>query len=80
MKKGLLKVNNKRADEIIKVKLEELSEDLKREVLDYTEFLFQKYSKRTKKEKFRFDWEGGLSGLKEKYTSVELQHKALELR
>jgi len=30
--------------------------------------------------KFRFDWEGGLSELKEKFTSVELQHKALEWR
>lgn len=33
-----------------------------------------------KKCKFKFDWEGGLSNLKEKYTSVELQHKALEWR
>lgn len=35
---------------------------------------------RAKKSKFKFDWEGGLSNLKEKYTSVELQHKALECR
>ena len=32
------------------------------------------------KKGFRFDWEGGLSDLKEKYTSVELQHKASEWR
>ncbi len=44
------------------------------------EFLIQKYRKEEKREKFRFDWEGGLSELKEKYTSVELQHKALEWR
>jgi hypothetical protein len=25
--------------------------------------------------KFKFDWEGGLSKIKEKLTSVELQHK-----
>lgn len=31
-----------------------------------------------KKEGFRFDWEGGLSELKEEYTSIEFQHKALE--
>jgi len=30
--------------------------------------------------KFKFDWEGELSDLKEKFTSVELQHKALEWR
>ena len=31
-------------------------------------------------DKFKFDWEGGLSDLKKKYTSVSLQHKALEWR
>jgi hypothetical protein len=67
-------------DQVIKAKLEELPEDVKVEVLDYIEFLLQKYGKGAKKRKFRFDWEGGLSELKEKYTSVELQHKALEWR
>jgi len=33
-----------------------------------------------KEKKFKFDWEGGLSDLKEKFTSVGLQHKALEIR
>lgn len=33
-----------------------------------------------KQKKFKFDWKGGLSDLKEKFTSVELQHKALEIR
>ncbi len=68
---------------VIKSKLDELPEDLKKEVFDYIEFLLQKYEKyktRTKKGKFKFDWEGGLSDLKEKYTSVELQHKAMEWR
>ena len=68
------------ADEIIKAKFEKLPIALKREVLDYIEFLLQKYSVRMKKEKFRFDWEGGLSDLRDKYTSVELQHRALEWR
>lgn len=62
------------------INLEELPDDLKREVLDFIEFLLQKYGKQEKKGKFRFDWEGGLSELKDKYTSVELQHKALEWR
>lgn len=64
----------------IKTKLDELPINLKREVLDYIEFLLQKYGKEEKKVKFKFDWEGGLSNLKKKYTSVELQHKALEWR
>ena len=63
---------------IIRTRLEELPEDLEQEVLDYIEFLLQKYGREMKKRKFRFGWEGGLSDLKEKYTSVELQHKALE--
>ncbi|NOZ70003.1 MAG: DUF2281 domain-containing protein, partial [Deferribacteres bacterium] len=50
------------------------------EALDYIEFLLQKYGGQEKQGKFRFDWEGGLSELKDKYSSVELQHKALEWR
>jgi len=64
----------------VKEKIEELPEGLKKEVLDYIEFLLQKHKKRVKRRKFKFDWEGGLSELKKKYTSVELQHKALEWR
>ncbi|MGR3293584.1 MAG: DUF2281 domain-containing protein, partial [Candidatus Scalindua sp.] len=67
-------------DKIIKIKMKELPTDLKKEVLDYIEFLQQKYNKRKYKEKFRFDWEGGLSELKDRFTSVELQHKAREWR
>jgi hypothetical protein len=66
--------------EIIKSRLEELPEDLKKEVLDYIEFLLQKYGGKTGKKRFRFDWEGGLSNLRDRYTSVELQHRALEWR
>jgi hypothetical protein len=29
---------------------------------------------------FTFDWEGGLSNLSDKFSSVELQHKALNWR
>ncbi len=65
---------------IIRAILEELPEDLEKEVLDYAKFLLHKYSRKTEKRKFRFDWEGGLSDLKGKYTSVELQHKVSEWR
>ena len=65
----------------IKLKIRELPEDLRREVLDYIEFLLKKYkSAESKARKFKFDWEGGLSDIGENLTSVELQHKALDWR
>ena len=65
----------------IEVKMRELPDDLRREVLDYIEFLIRKYKgAETRSRKFKFDWEGGLSELRDKFTSVELQHKTLEAR
>ena len=62
----------------IEGKIQELPDEIKREVLDYTEFLLIKYkSNKPKSKKFKFDWEGGLSELRSEFTSVELQHKAL---
>jgi len=61
----------------IEEKMGELPEDLRREILDYLEFLLKKYKgKETQTKKFKFDWEGGLSEIREEFTSVELQHKA----
>ena len=59
--------------------LEEAKEKAKEAIELYVESLKEHGEKKTKKG-FKFDWEGGLSNLKEKYTSVELQHKALEWR
>ena len=59
--------------QIIHAKVGQLSEELQRKVLDYIEFLLQKYRHQVKKERFQFDWEGGLSTLKGRY-----QHQALE--
>jgi hypothetical protein len=65
----------------IEERIQELPEELKREVLDYAEFLLSKYKgKKATAKKFKFDWEGGLSGTDESLTSVDLQHKALEWR
>ena len=65
----------------LETKIKELPEDLRKEVLDYIEFLLNKQKfKKEKKGKFKFDWAGGLSDLKDKYTSVELQHKISEWR
>jgi len=65
----------------IELKIRELPENLKREVLDYIEFLLRKYKdEKSREKKFKFNWEGGLSELRKNFTSVELQHKALEWR
>jgi len=65
----------------IEHKMQELSEDLRGEVLDHVEFLLKKYrGKEIGTRKFKFDWEGGLSEIRTKITSVELQHKVLEWR
>ena len=45
------------------------------------EFLLEKKAFKFKKEKkgeLKLDWRGALRDLRAKYTSVELQHKALE--
>lgn len=65
---------------VIQTKAGQLSEQLQQEVLDYIEFLLAKYPQFSEPKPFRFDWEGGLSKLQSQYTSVELQHKALEWR
>ena len=62
-----------------------LPKQIQKQVIDYIEFLVAKYQKYDNKEtknksKFNFDWEDELSDLKNEYTSVELQHKANNLR
>jgi hypothetical protein len=65
----------------IELKIQDLPDDLKREVLHYIDFLLSKRQDgKAAKKKFKFDWEGGLSDIKERLTSTELQHKALEWR
>lgn len=60
---------------------ENLPEKIQKQALDYIEFLTTKYSKeKRKKQQFRFDWENGLSELRNQYSSVELQHKANLMR
>ena len=63
----------------IESKIDKLPEHVIQEINDFIDFLLAKYGeKKNKKNKFKFDWEGGLIDLKDKYTSVELQHKSLE--
>ena len=65
-------------------KFQSLPLSIQKEVADYIDFLINKYSlqkeKKKKSSKLKFEWEGGISHLKKKYTSVELQHKANDFR
>lgn len=65
----------------IENRFRDMPEDIRRQVLDYMEFLLSKYRGNNRKtRKFKFDWEGGLADYADKYTAVELQHKASEWR
>jgi hypothetical protein len=57
-------------------RLVKLPDHVQRETMDYIDFLLNKYVKTGKSAGFRFDWEGGLSELKDTVTAVQLQHKA----
>ena len=62
---------------------ENLPRHVKEHVKEYVESLVKKYNKKQTPDKendsFTFDWENGLSDLKN-ISSVELQHKANQLR
>lgn len=64
----------------VKAKIDALPKDLKKEVLNYIDFLLQKRVHSKNQGNFSFDWEGSLSELREEFTSVELQHKASKWR
>ena len=57
--------------------INKLPPQYQQEVEDFVEFIFQKHIKKTGR-KFRLDWAGGLKEYKNKFTSLELQKKALE--
>jgi len=56
-----------------------LPPDIQREVEDFALFLIEKRSKKHCK-KLSFAWAGALRTLRDKYTSVELQHQLSEWR
>nr|VFK11923.1 MAG: Protein of unknown function (DUF2281) [Candidatus Kentron sp. LPFa] len=64
----------------IERKFNALPGDSKREVLDFIDFLMTERDRETTSDKFDFTWEGGLSDLKDKYNSVDLQHRSMEWR
>ena len=61
----------------IEALLREMPVDLQQEVEDFIHFIAQKRRKRTRK-RLSLKWKGALSALKDKYTSVELQHEILK--
>ncbi len=65
----------------IEQKIKQLPDYLLPEIVDYVDFLLHKYGRTTQAVKtFTFDWEGGLAHLSDQFSSVELQHKALDWR
>jgi hypothetical protein len=68
----------KTLDEVVEL-TRELPEKFQEEVRDFARFLVEKRTRPTRK-KLRLGWAGGLKDLRDKYTSVELQHKASEWR
>ncbi len=67
-------------DEMVRMKLEKMPVVLRNEVLDYLDFLLQKHTKAMPGKTFTFAWEGGLKEFNCTYSSVNLQHKAMEWR
>ena len=57
--------------------IKELPPELQQEVEDFVQFLVEKRTPRAKG-KPKFHWRGALRDLRDKYTSVELQHKIHE--
>jgi len=64
----------------IENRINELPDDLKKEVIDFIDFLIMKKNQGKTTEGFNFNWEGGLAELKDKYSSVDLQHQASDWR
>lgn len=65
----------------IEIKIKNLPENLKKDVMEYIDFLLKKYqNQEIKKRKLKFEWEDGLSEINKEFSSVELQHKSLEFR
>jgi len=61
------------------LEISDLPPEKQQEILDFIEFLRSKKSLDSKK-RFNFEWEGCLEEFKDKYTSLELQKKALDWR
>ncbi|EFK05993.1 toxin-antitoxin system, antitoxin component, Xre family [delta proteobacterium NaphS2] len=66
--------------DLLEQKFNVLPDDLKREVLDFIDFLMTKRKKEKIQSQFDFTWEGGLADLRDDFNSVDLQHHSMEWR
>jgi len=67
--------------ESLEEKIKSLPPELRQEVMDFIEFQMQRVQKRGKgKRKFTLSWAGALKDYRDKFTSLELQKRALEWR
>ena len=66
----------------IDAKVKNLPPDMQREVMDFVEFLIQRRAanRRDDSKPVSQNWAGGLSEFRDRFTSVDLQHKAREWR
>lgn len=65
----------------VEQKIKQLPGYLLPQLMDYVDFLLTKHGQpKPQTQAFTFDWEGGLANLSDQFSSVELQHKALEWR
>lgn len=74
-------VQERSETEKLEALIRELPPELIPEAEDFVEFLLAKYARKPRpKGQFKLDWRGALEDMRDEYTSVELQHKALEWR
>lgn len=60
-------------------KISQLPPELRKEVMDFIDYLLQK-TKRPEGRKLQLTWAGALRDYRDRFTSLELQKKALEWR
>ncbi len=76
-----LTVNFEMSTLLIEQKIKQLPAYLLPEIMDYVDYLLSKYGQANRQAgTFTFSWEGGLAELADQFTSVELQHKAMDWR
>lgn len=63
----------------LKELVDQLPPEFHQQARDFVEFLLEKRARRPKRRP-RFDWAGALKDLRDRYSSVELQHKIAEWR
>jgi hypothetical protein len=72
-----MKRSKKSTKKEIEIFIEKLPPELQQEVYDFAQFLFLTKVK-SKQKSLRLSWAGGLGEFRDKFTSLDLQKKALE--